>query len=219
VRFPPATRRAGVGALKADDGSPGHVETIQPHLRYIVAPGSAHHAGATYQLYHEASGASPLEFVLPAPDDPDLAPYPDNWAEALIRRPRRAGARRGAPADIEDITAVASEWVFDEQPGALAKTVADVRDATGDGATRNAMHRALWIAARKARAGCYPFSRAVAEIETAAVAAYAERGLGLHLDDFARSIEHAVAEALDMTDAEVAAWGAWGGLDAEGTYP
>lgn len=103
---------AGVGALKTDDGSPGDVETIQPHLRYIAAPGSAHHTGATYRLYHEASGASPLGFALPALDDPDLASYPDNWAEALYRRPRR----RGTCPDIEDITAVATEWAFDEHP-------------------------------------------------------------------------------------------------------
>lgn len=104
--------RGWVGALKTDDGSPGDVETIQPHLRYIAAPGSAHHTGATYRLYHEASGASPLGFALPALDDPDLASYPDNWAEALYRRPRR----RGTCPDIEDITAVATEWAFDEHP-------------------------------------------------------------------------------------------------------
>lgn len=198
----------GVGALKSHDGSPGDVETIQPHLRYLVAPGSTHHTDAMYQLYHEANGPRPLGFVLPAIDDPDLAHYPDNWAEALYRRPRRRGER----PDIEDIMTVASEWVFDEHPYMLHATVRTVREATGDGETRNATHRALWIVARNARAGCYPFSRAVAEIEAAAVAAYTDRGRELDFDDFARSIEHAVGEAMDMSDAEVAAWGSWGGI-------
>ena len=51
------------------------------------------------------------------------------WLENLYREPRRRGARPepGSPVDIEDITAAATQWVFDECPGALAKTVADVR--------------------------------------------------------------------------------------------
>lgn len=197
---------AGVGVLGAG------IETIQPHLRYVAAPGSMHHTGETYRLYHEGAGPQDLGFVLPALDDPYLAPFPEAWGHALYRRPRR----RGTCPDIEDIEAVASEWVFDQHPYMLDATVLAVRDATEDGTTRNATHRALWIAARKARAGCYPFSRAVAEIEAAAVASYAKRGLELGLVDFARSIKHAVGEALDMSDAEVAAWGAWGGSDAVG---
>jgi hypothetical protein len=187
------------------------VETIQRHLRYVAAPGSIHHTGAIYQLYHETLGPQCHSFVLPPPDDPALVLLPERWLEALYRRPRRPGTS----VDIEDITAVASEWVFDEHPEMLDATVRTVRGATGEGATRNATHRALWIAARKARAGCYPFSRAVAEIEVAAAAAYAERGMELGLDDFARSIKHAVADALNMSDAEVKAWGEWGDLDPQ----
>lgn len=194
---------AGIGVLG------GGVETIQHHLRYLGAPGSIHHTGGTYQLYHEESGPQALGLDLPALDDRDLAPLPESWAEALYRRPRSPGKR----PELEDIMTVASEWVFDERPYMLDVTVRDVREATEEGTTRKAMHRALWIAARKARAGCYPFSRAVTQIEAAAVAAYADRGQELDYADFARSITHAVAEAMDMSDAEVAAWGSWVGIE------
>lgn len=120
---------------------------------------------------------------------------------------------------MEDIRAVASEWILDERPYMLDATVRAVRDATEDGTTRNAVHRALWIAARKARAGCYPFSRAVAEIEAAATASYSARGMQLDLNDFARSLQHAVSEALEMSRAEVAAWGGWSGQNVAGEPP
>jgi hypothetical protein len=193
----------------------GGVETIQPHLRYLVAPGSLHHTGARYALYHQDNGPTPLDTLVLPPRE-DLPALPDNWCEALYRKPRRRAADGTAAAvTIEDIEAVASEWIWDEDPRQLWATVAAVREATGEGQTRLAFHRALWIAARKARAGCYPFSRAVAEIETAAIEAYAARGLGLDLGDFDRSISHAVSEALDMTDAEVSAWGVWNDPEIE----
>ena len=186
----------------------GGVDTIQPHLRYLAAPGSLHYTGATYQLYHEASGPQPLGFVLPAPDDPDLAPYPDNWLEALYRKSRR----RGAPASrvlakSDDVAAFAEEHIFSEHPDQLAKTVSDVRNASAEGATRNPYHRALWIAARKARAGCYPWVWAVEQIEAAAREGYEARGESFDDYEFARSVEHAVAEALDLTPAETVLWG------------
>jgi len=199
----------GVGTL-----GPG-VETIQSHLRYLAAPGSLHHIGETYRLYHQESGSQDLGLVLPATDDPSLAALPEAWLRALHRKPRRSGTN----LDVDDIRAVASEWIFDEHPYMLAATVQGVRDATEDGTTRNAIHRALWIAARKSRAGCYPLSRAVVEIEAAAAASYSARGLQLDLIDFARSLQHAVNDALDMSDAEVAAWGAWSGRDAVGGSP
>ncbi|MCV7332962.1 bifunctional DNA primase/polymerase [Mycobacterium cookii] len=190
----------GAGSLKTPSGGYGDVDLIQPHLRYVVAPGGLHHTGMPYQVYGPdgdeiSSGKLPSREALPE--------LPAEWLAALYRRPRRKGAR----PDVEDITTVASEWTFDEHPGALARTVDDVRNAKYGGQTRPAFHRALWIAAHKARAGCYPFSRAVAEIEAAAAAAYAERGLELDLDDFARSICHAVGEALDMSEDDLLAWG------------
>ena len=200
---------AGIGTL-----GPG-VETIQSHLRYLAAPGSLHHTGQSYVLYHQNSGSQDLGLVLPAADDPSLAELPDAWLRALHRKPRRAGT----DLDVDDIRAIASEWVFDEHPYMLDATVQAVCDATEDGTTRNAIHRALWIAARKSRAGCYPFSRAVVEIEAAAAASYSARGLQLDLIDFARSLQHAVREALDLSDAEVTAWGAWSGRDSAGELP
>lgn len=205
----------GVGALKTRSGLPGGVETIQSHLRYLAAPGSAHHTSETYQLFHEANGPTPLQFALPAPDDPNMATYPEPWTEVLGRKSRKLGA----PLDADEIAGIASDWVFDDHPYMLDAIVRSVREATGQGATRNATHRALWIAARQARAGCYPLSRAVGEIESAAVAAYAQRGLGLDLDDFARSVTHGVAGALDMSSAEVAVLGAWRGPDVERVQP
>ncbi|MDT7769662.1 MAG: hypothetical protein QOI30_2672, partial [Mycobacterium sp.] len=79
----------------------GGVDTIQRHLRYLVAPGSLHHTGATYQLYHEASGPEPLGFGLPALDDPGLAPIPESWVEELHRRQRRRGAAV-TPDDVKE---------------------------------------------------------------------------------------------------------------------
>jgi hypothetical protein len=202
----------GAGSLKTPSGDYGDVDLIQPHLRYVVAPGGLHHTGASYRFYGPDGDEIISGTLLSREALPEL---PAEWLAALYRRPRRAGTR----PDIEEISAVASEWIFDEHPSALMKTVDDVRTAVAEGQTRPAFHRALWIAARKARAGCYPFSRAVAEIEAAAVAAYAERGLELDLVDFARSIKHAVGQALDMSTAEVNAWGVWGGLAAEGNVP
>ena len=211
----------GVGVLKGADGSPGDVDTIQSHLRYIAAPGTPHHTGAPYRLYGP-DGNEIVSGVLPKCDVLPWLPPP--WCDGLYRKPRRKGVpgrpyRKSQLPDIEDIEAVAQEWVFNDQPYSLVKTVTDVGNATDEGQTRPAYHRALWIAARKARAGCYPLSRAVAEIKDAAVIAYATRGLGLDIDEFERSIQHAVAEALDMTDAELVAWGVWLGpqTETEGT--
>jgi Bifunctional DNA primase/polymerase, N-terminal len=188
----------GIGVLG------GGVETIQSHLRYLAAPGSIHHTGETYQLFHQSLGPRPLGFVLPAPADPALASLPRPWVDALHRRPRT----RGALATSEDIAAFAREYNFNEHPEMLDATVRAVAAATCEGQTRNAIHRALWIAARKARAGCYPWMFAVERIRTAAVAAYAHRGRDLDPFEFARSVDHAITKALDMAPVEVAAWGA-----------
>jgi hypothetical protein len=184
----------GVGVL-----SGGDVEVLQRHHRFVVAPGGLHHSGQHYRLYGP-HGDVIASGVLPSPDT--LPALPDAWLADLHRRARK----RGTPATTEDVRAFAEEHTYAEYPHLLRKTVRDVRQATGDGQTRNAFHKALWIAARKARAGCYPWRVARDAIEAAAVAAYAERGRGLDADDFNRSVEHAVTDALDMTAAEIAAW-------------
>lgn len=185
----------GVGVLLG-----GNVEILQRHHRFVVAPGGLHHSGQPYRLYGP-HGDELTHGVLPSPDT--LPALPDAWLADLHRTPRK----HGTPATTADIRQAAEEWCFDEYPQALRKTVRDVRHATGDGHTRPAYHRALFIAAHKARAGCYPWTTARDAIEAAAVAAYAERGRGLDVDDFARSIEHAVTQALDMSAAEIAEWG------------
>lgn len=177
-----------------------HVELIQRHHRFVVAPCGLHRSGAHYRLYGP-QGDVIASGVLPPPNA--LRALPDAWLADLARSARQ----RGSAATTDELQRVSEEWCFDEYPQALRKTVRDVRAATRDGQTRNAYHRALWIAARKARAGCYPWTTARDAIEAAAIAAYTERGRGLDVEDFNRSTEHAVAEALDMTAAEIAKWG------------
>lgn len=70
----------GVGTLGSG------VETIQSHLRYLAAPGSMHHTGHIYRLYHQDSGSQDLGFVLPTTNDPRLAALPDAWVCALHRK-------------------------------------------------------------------------------------------------------------------------------------
>ena len=207
----------GAGMLRTPDGGYGDVDLIQPHLRFIMPPGALHHTGNLYCAFDERTESEIAPQILPPPTElPELTPP---WLEFLYRKPRQRGTRpeSGSPMDLEDITAAALEWVFDECPGALAKTLRDVRCANGNGQTRNAFHRALYIAAKKSRAGCYPFSRAVVEIRAAAESAYKARDLTLDLDEFARSISHAVAEAIDLSDDELLSWGGWRNTNAKGT--
>jgi len=193
---------AGVGELPG-----GHVDLIQPHLRFVMAPGSLHHTGQRYQLY-DPSVRVDTAGVLPARTE--LPPLPELWQADLYRRPRQRGrpGRPGEPATSADVAAFADEYTFDEYPHMLPKTVRDVRATGSDGrSTRNAARTALFIAAHKARAGCYPWRRARDEIEAAATAAYADRGRELDPYEFERLVEHAVTEALVKTPREVAEWG------------
>ncbi len=201
----------GAGELRGQDGSCGHVELLQRHHRFLAAPGSLHHTGRRYRKYHQDPFGVLLQ-PLKLPCREDLPWLPDSWLHDLHRKPRR----RGALATSADVAAFAEECRFDDQPRALGKTVQAVREATGDAETRNAVHRALFIAARKARAGCYPWPRAVAEIERAARDVYAERGRQLDEYEFARSLEHAVTEAMDLTADELARWGPPPSMDLSG---
>lgn len=191
-RVPP--QWCGVGVLPGGD-----VEILQRHHRFVVAPGGLHHSGQHYRLYGP-HGDELTHGVLPSPDT--LPALPDAWLTDLARNPRK----RGTAATTDDIRQAAEEWCFDEYPRALRKTVRDVRHATGDGQTRNAYLKAHWVAAHKARAGCYPWTTANDAIKAAAIAAYTERGRELDADDYDRSAAGAVAHALDMTAAEIAAW-------------
>lgn len=186
----------GVGVLAG-----GHVDLIQRHLRFLAAPGSHHHTGRAYRLYHQRSGAKRCRRVLPPREKLPL--LPKAWADHLYRKPRL----RSATATSEEVTAFAEECRFDDEPKALGRTVQAVRDATGEGETRPAYHRALWIAARKARAGCYPWERARDEIERAARDVYSLRGMAFDEYDFARSVEHAITGALDLTEDALKSWG------------
>ena len=180
----------------------GHVELIQRHHRFLAAPGSLHYTGRRYKLY--APRSSGVRYTLaPLPPRAKLPPLPEAWLAELYRKPRL----RGAIATTDEIAAFAQEYTFNDDPSALDTTVRAVRDATGEGQTRPAYHRALWIAARKARAGCYPWAAALAEIEAAARASYAERGKPFDEYEFGRSIEHAVTDAVDLTEDALKPWG------------
>lgn len=186
----------GVGELQG-----AHVELIQRHHRFIVAPGGLHHTGTTYRLYDGGVGAELKGGELP--NRSDLPRLPEKWLDALYRE----ASVRGPGPTSQDVADFAETYTFSERPNSLAKTVADVREATGEGWTRNAYHRALFVAARKARAGCYPWVTAVAAIEAAAIGAYRQRGTVFDASDFSRSVEHAVRQALAMDESELAVWG------------
>ena len=59
--------------------------------------------------------------ILPPPTE--FPEFPPAWLENLYREPRQRGARPepGSPVDIEDITAAARQWVFDECPARWRK--------------------------------------------------------------------------------------------------
>lgn len=185
----------GVGVLPGGD-----VELLQRHHRFLAAPCSLHHSGAVYRLYGPNGTETPDGTLPPRSGLPSLG---QAWLQSLYRKPRK----RGAPATTLDVRQFADTYTFDEYPYMLAKTVRDVREATGAKGTRPAYHKALWIAARNARAGCYPWLRARDAIEAAAVAAYAERGLELDPFEFGRSIEHAITCVLDMPASTLTDWG------------
>ncbi|WP_165827892.1 bifunctional DNA primase/polymerase [Mycobacterium colombiense] len=193
---------SGPGKLGTPDGGEGHVDLILPHLRYLGGPGSLHPTGTHYRLYGP-HGDEITPGVLPPRDD--LPALPDAWLFGLYRKPRH----QGALATSAEVCAFADEYTYNEHPSHLTKTVLRVRLATAPGTTYPAYQRALYIAARKARAGCYPWRTARDAIEAAALAAYAERGDYLDSFEFARAAEHAITQALDLTAADVTAWGGW----------
>lgn len=189
---------AGVGELEG-----AHVELIQRHHRFIVAPGGLHHSCGVYKLYDGRDGSELDGVGLPMRGD--LPELPEEWLEALYRKASRTRSK-GTQATSSEIDHFAETYTFDENPDLLAITVEQVRSATGDGWTRNAYHRALFIAARRARVGCYPWATAVEAIYAAAIDAYRARDRTMEVHDFSRSVRHAVGMALDMSVAELAAW-------------
>lgn len=186
----------GKTALKADDGTNGHVELIQWWHRLAAVPPSYHHTGERYRVYDERTGTEVRDGAVPPLDDwPKL---PDAWLEALRTEPAKAGGGEATDAEVE---AFAAEYTRNEQPWHLAEyIVPKVRSATTD--TRNAAFDALHEAARDARMGWCSWSNALAQIENAARTSYEARGGSLEDVDFARSVRAAVraanAEDLDQ---------------------
>jgi len=179
----------GKAALKSDDGSDGHIDLIQRHLRLMVVPPSYHRTGTRYKVYDERSGNEVLGGVIPPVAEwPEL---PDSWVDELRVDSIKAGAGEATDEQVERFTA---ECVRSEQPWHLSEyIVPSVRNA--DGSTRNAARNALCEAARTARVGWCPWAHAVDQIEQATRDRYAERGEMFDLADFARSVKLAVSEA------------------------
>lgn len=179
----------GKSALKSDDGSDGHIELIQRHLRLMVVPPSYHRTGARYKVYDERSGNEMLGGVIPPVAEwPEL---PDAWLGGLRVDPAKAGA--GAATDKE-VERFAAEHTGNEHPWHLTEyIVPSVRNA--DGSTRNAAFMALHEAARDARVGWCSWAVAVDQIEQAARDRYAERAERFDPADFARSVSAAVYAA------------------------
>lgn len=188
----------GVGEIPGLDGLPSHVEIIQRHHRYAVAPGGLHHTGHLYRLCDERTEAVMPPYWLLRPEV--LPELPVSWRDGL-RATGRTARRRGSPVTPADVAAFAEEFTFNAYPDELAAIVQRVR-ATGDTSisTRNACRDALWIAAHKAAAGCYPWTTAREAIRAAAVAAYAERGREIDAHDFDRLADGAVGQVLDTDD-------------------
>lgn len=200
----------GPGALRADDGTYGHVDLIQAHLRYIAAPGALHHTGRRYRLYGP-DGLPTGKYTLPAMTDLPL--LPGAWLTAL-RREAHTAHRTGQ--GCVRLKAAAEQWVGEAQPGQLNKTVSRVEATGWTGDTRNATRDALCTAARKARAGAYPWATAVAAIEQAAREAYAERGKPFDGAEFGRLADFAIEAALAMPEAELARYGIYNGDELAG---
>lgn len=187
----------GVGEIPGHVGQPSHVEIIQRHHRYAVAPGGLHHTGQVYRLHDERTGAVMPPFWLPPPEL--LPELPAAWLDGL-RATGRTARRRGSPVTPADVAAFADEHTFNEFPGELDRVVGQVLATGRGGNTRNACRDALWIAAHKAAAGCYPWQTASTAIRSAACTAYAERGRELDARDFDRMADGAVAAVLDRDD-------------------
>ena len=181
-------------------GQLGDVEVIDYGHRFVMLPGAQHPTGTRYVLY-APTGRPAQTVALPGREALPVLP-------AAVQAAMRGSGRGqgGVYRTREDLRAEAALWADDKSPGELTKTVEGVHLAphVGDRSVRNAAHRALCIAARKARAGCYPWDRALREIEHAAVQAYAWYGNGKGLDfiEFERSVDEAIRCALDTVTIE-----------------
>jgi hypothetical protein len=184
----------GPSELKCRDGSGGDIELIQRHHRVAVLPPSLHHTGEPYAIYDERTGqSSPLWDVRELPD------LPPEWLDDLRRDPPRVDAH--AEADPSQVRAFADKYTRERWPSMLAPIAEEVRAEPTE--TRNTARDKLCQAAREARAGCYPFGRAVDEIRQAAEQSYTRRGRTLDETDFARSVAYAVAQAAAEPMAEL----------------
>jgi hypothetical protein len=92
-------------------------------------------------------------------------------------------------------------------------------EATGwtpKASTRDATRDALCTAARKARAGVYPWATAVAAIEQAARDAYQQRERQFDEAEFERLVDLAIEIALGLSEAELTRFGIYTGDDLAG---
>ncbi|WP_100485857.1 bifunctional DNA primase/polymerase [Mycobacteroides abscessus] len=185
-RVPTGTKL--IPELKADDGSTGHIEVIQRHHRYGVAPGSVHHTGAYYRL-HGPDGAE-LRELMPRPEE--LPMLPKRWRDALTTK--AGGAVKGhTDAEVE-------RWLDsktgNDYPHGLDQALKRFRNLVGTGNKKPhlAIVDVLTLAMKEVAAGGYPGRAAKTELLEAWHAAVA--GQPQHNDrEFYEGLRWAIGKA------------------------
>lgn len=193
------------------EGVSGDVELILSHIRFVTAPGSIHANGKPYRRCLP-NGELSRSLLLPHVDELPEVPLP--WLEAPLSKKYKASGQVFVSASDAELLMVADTWVGEAQPGQLKRTLWRIQEATIHGTEQqkrkklyNATLTALCTAAKKARAGVYPWQTARAAIKAVAEAERGELGLPFKEADFEHCAVDAVRYALAMTEAEIAGWG------------
>lgn len=203
-----------VPVLKAPDGSTGDVEIILTHIRYVTAPGSVHPSGSMYRRY-TPNGRLSSSLLMPQVDE--LPVVPEAWMDGVLRKRYQVSGTIHVSAPDSELLMVADTWVGEAQPGQLKRTVWFVEETGITGRdTRNATQRALSVAAKKARAGVYPWRTAKAAIKAAAEETRREIGKSFDEADFEHCAVDAIRYAMALTEAEIAGWGVHNGGELAG---
>lgn len=167
------------GQLKLTDGT--QVGEIRSGNSVILAAPSRHAKA-------DAGGRYAWQTTGPVPELPEVA---CNYLQKLTTG---AGLGDSAPHTVtpEQVAAfIESTANAGKRPKALAALVANVARQTSG--TRDCVRNSLRIAAGESRLGFYPYSRAIAEIKSAARQSYAKRGESY--DDHIGSVGYAALVA------------------------
>lgn len=193
----------GPGELKADDGSPGHIDLIDRVHRLAAVPPSVHHTGARYRLYGP-HGDEITPGVLPCPDE--LPELPTAWQAGLAALVSEHGGtddgtdHRGGWVSGELVSQAIAEWTGNKEPKHLVPLVKSVRAERLN--THNATRDKLRVAAGEARIGLYPLATAVEKMRAAMRESYEKRGQPEKFSEreFSSLVLNAVRQALKRTE-------------------